>query len=229
MARLPRFFLPDTPQHVIQRGNNRVAMFGCPTDFAFYKGCLEYAARRHDVAIHAYALMTNHVHLLVTPGEATSLPRMMQAVGRVYVQHFNRTYSRTGTLWEGRYRATIVDSDNYLLGCMRYIELNPVRAGMTTSPGDYAWSSFHANSHGATDTLVTAHPVYRGLGRGRAERQAAYRAIFGMPLADETIAAIRDATQHAWALGTASFCDMISTGSRRAGRLAKRPPGKRRS
>ncbi|MDH5288351.1 MAG: transposase [Betaproteobacteria bacterium] len=227
MSRLPRFFLPDTPQHVIQRGNNREAMYRSPTDFAFYKGCLEYAARKHDVAVHAYVLMTNHVHLLATPSEATCLPRMMQAVGRVYVQYFNRTYTRTGTLWEGRYKATIVDSDSYLLGCMRYIELNPVRAGMAVSPTDYAWSSFHSNAHGVVDPLITPHPVFRGLGRSRVERQAAYRAMFGTPLAGETVDAIRDTTQHAWALGDARFNETVSACSRRAGRLPKGAPPKR--
>ena len=137
MARLPRFFVPDTPQHVIQRGNDRQPIFRTSADLAFFKDCLAFAMRRHGVAIHAYVFMTNHVHLLVTPEAATSLPRAMQSVGRVYVQYFNSTQDRSGTLWEGRYKATIVDSDRYLLACMRYIELNPVRAGMVEHPERY--------------------------------------------------------------------------------------------
>ena len=130
MARLPRYFVPDTPQHVIQRGNNRQAIFHTPADLAFFTECLLFAMRRHRVAIHSYVFMTNHVHLLVTPETATSLPLAMQSLGRVYVRYFNSTRDRTGALWDGRYRATVVETDRYLLACMRYIELNPVRAGM---------------------------------------------------------------------------------------------------
>lgn len=226
MPRLPRFFAPATPQHVIQRGNNRASMFGGPSDLAFYKGCLEHASRRHDVAIHAYVLMTNHVHLLATPSCADGLPRMMQSVGRIYVQYFNKNYARTGTLWEGRYKATVVDSEGYLLACMRYIELNPVRAAMVAAPGDYAWSSVHANAHGAADPLVTPHPVFRGLGRSAGARQAAYRSMLGEPLAGDMLDAIRDATQHAWALGGTAFRARLGTLGRRGDRLPLGRPAK---
>jgi len=226
MPRLPRFFAPATPQHIIQRGNNRERMFDGPSDFAYYKGCLEYAARKHDVAIHAYVLMTNHVHLLATPATAASLPRMMQAVGRVYVHYFNKSCARTGTLWEGRYKATIVDSEGYLLACMRYIELNPVRAGMATSPEGYAWSSIHANAYGAADPLVTPHQSYRELGRSRPERRSAYRSLLGMPLDSALLEAIREATQHTWALGSAEFRSAIDTLGRRSSRLSTGRPRK---
>jgi REP element-mobilizing transposase RayT len=151
MARLPRFFVPDTPQHVIQRGNDRQPIFRTTADLAFFKDCLAFAARRHGVSIHAYVLMTNHVHLLATPEVATSLPRAMQSLGRVYVQYFNSMQGRSGTLWEGRYKAAIVDSDRYLLACMRYIELNPVRAGLVEHPERYPWSSHRANAFGVSD------------------------------------------------------------------------------
>lgn len=139
MARLPRYFMEGQPQHAIQRGNNRAPVFGAEDDYRFYLECLQEAAVRHGCAIHAYVLMTNHVHLLVTPETEGSLPKTLQSVGRRYVQYFNYTYGRTGTLWEGRYRATVIDSEHYLLTCMRYIELNPVRAGMVPQPEGYRW------------------------------------------------------------------------------------------
>jgi putative transposase len=216
MARLPRFFVPDTPQHVIQRGNNRQAIFQTPDDRAFYKDCLAFAARRHGVVVHAYVLMTNHVHLLVTPESATSLPRTMQSVGRVYVRYFNAIRERSGTLWEGRYKAAIVDSDRYLLACMRYIEQNPVRAGLVERPELYPWSSFGANALGTWDPLVSAHRVYRGLGSSPSARQSQYCALFDKPVAEAEISAIRDATQNAWALGDASFCRAVDGLGRRA-------------
>jgi putative transposase len=220
MARLPRFFVPDTPQHVIQRGNDRQPIFRTSADHAFFLGCLEFAARRHGVAIHAYVLMTNHVHLLATPETGTSLPRAMQSLGRVYVQYFNSMHSRSGTLWEGRYKATIVESDRYLLACMRYIELNPVRAGLVEHPERYPWSSHRANAFGVFDPLVRAHPLYRTLGATPANRRAAYLALFGQAVANGETHAIRDATQNAWALGGAEFRRDLE----RLGRRAERAP-----
>ena len=137
MARLPRYHLPDQALHVIQRGNNREAIFFAEADYDCYRGWLADAAAAYGCAIHAYVLMTNHVHLLVTPRRADSLPRTMQSLGRRYVGHINATYRRTGTLWEGRYRAAPIDSEAYFLACCRYIELNPVRAGMVRHPRDY--------------------------------------------------------------------------------------------
>ena len=130
MARLPRYFVQGQPQHLIQRGNNRSPIFASDDDFDFYLDCLWEAAQLNGCSVHAFVLMSNHVHILATPTTALSLPKVLQSVGRRYVQYFNRAYRRTGTLWEGRYRATVIDSERYLLSCMRDIELNPVRAGM---------------------------------------------------------------------------------------------------
>ena len=176
MARLARYFAEGQPQHLIQRGNNREPIFSADEDYLFYTECLQEAAERHRCAIHAYALMTNHTHLLATPETQSSLPKMMQSIGRRYVQYFNYTYSRTGTLWEGRYKATVVDSEAYLLTCMRYIELNPVRAGMVEEPSDYRWSSYGVNALGKHDRLCTPHSLYKRIGRSAEERQAGYTA-----------------------------------------------------
>jgi putative transposase len=163
--------------------------------------------------------MTNHIHLLVTPMLASSLPRMMQSLGRVYVQYFNRAHDRTGTLWEGRYKATIVEDEHYLLTCMRYIELNPVRGHMVGSPAEYPWSSFRANAHGAVDVLVVHHELYRRLGKSRDARQAAYLELFGSAISEQDLLDIRDATQHGWALGGTVFRTMVAASGRRAERL----------
>ena len=226
MPRLPRFFVPDVPLHVIQRGNGRGAIFRDPSDFLFFRDCLGYAARRHSVAIHAYVFMTNHVHLLATPADAGGMPKMVQSVGRVYVPYFNKVYGRAGGLWESRYKATLVDDENDLLTCMRYIELNPVRAGMVDRAADYPWSSFRANAFGARDPLVTPHPVYERFGGTRDARQAAYRGLFAAPVTEADLRLIRDATQHAWVLGSATFRERVVGLGRRPARL---PIGRPRS
>lgn len=221
MARMPRFFAPDLPLHVTQRGNNRQAIFHDDSERSFLLGLLGKNAVRHRVSIHAYVLMTNHVHLLATPHDAIGVPRLMQAVGHGYASWFNTRHARTGTLWEGRYRATAVEEEGYLLRCMRYIELNPVRAGLVERPGDYAWSSFRANAWGERDRLVTPHAIYRSLGRTPSDRAAAYVDICGeIVLADE-LARIRDASLHGWALGGATFHAAIDATGRRADRLPK--------
>ena len=223
---MPRFFVPDLPLHVIQRGNDRQPIFRGCDDRRFFRECLRRVARDHGVAIHAYVLMTNHVHLLATPELATSMPRMMQSVGRIYVQYFNSAHGRTGTLWEGRYKAAIVDSDAYLLACMRYVELNPVRAGLVANPGDFPWSSFRANARGATDALVEPHTLYRQMGNSPQERQATYRDLFNSALSSDECRLIRDATQHAWALGGEAFRKRVAEVSRRAARLPLGRPGR---
>jgi putative transposase len=206
MARLPRFVIPGQPQHVIQRGNNRTATFRTPADYRFYLEQLRAAAEKHGCAIHAYVLMTNHVHVLVTPHSETGIGKMMQMLGRYYVQYFNYRQGRTGTLWEGRYRATLIDSEQYLLTCMRYIELNPVRARhLAANPAEYPWSSYHHNALGKTDPVITAHREYERLGATPAERQAAYRQLFRAQIPQETLAAIREATNKAWVLGSDRF------------------------
>lgn len=148
MARLPRYFLPGQPQHVIQRGNNRNIIFAGENDYRFYLECLADASGKHSCDIHAYVLMTNHVHLLLTPHHKDSIAKTLQSVGRRYVQYFNHVYQRTGTLWEGRYKATLIDSEAYLLTCYRYIELNPVRAGLVSHPREYPWSSYRLHGEG---------------------------------------------------------------------------------
>lgn len=210
MARLPRYYLPDFPQHVIQRGNNRGPIFIADEDYSCYVDCLLDATQRYAAEIHAYVFMTNHVHLLMTPRRPDSLARILQSVGRRYVRYFNDTYQRTGTLWEGRYKATIIDSERYMLRCSRYIELNPVRAGMVTNPGDYPWSSFRAHAHGQADRLIVDHAGYLALGATPEERQGTYRALFTNPDEDLQVEAIRHATNKAWILGSKQFQDQIA-------------------
>ena len=177
MPRLPRYFAPNVPLHIIQRGNDHQVIFADETDYVFFRDCLREAALERGLAIHAYVFMTNHFHVLATPSEASTVGKTLQSVGRRYVQHFNYRHHRSGTRWEGRYRATAIDSEAYLLICSRYIELNPVRAGMVDHPRDFRWSSYLYNAQGETDELVTAHYLYKALGRNRGERQAAYRAL----------------------------------------------------
>ncbi len=160
MPRRPRLFLPDQPQHVVVRGHNRDPILARHEDFRFLYQCLRDAAGRHAMAIHAWVFMHNHIHLLVTPRDEDSLPATMQSLGRRYAQYFNRTYHRSGSLWEGRYKASLVDTERYLLACYRYIELNPVRAGIARQPEDYPYSSYHANALGKPDGLVAPHQVY---------------------------------------------------------------------
>jgi putative transposase len=206
MARLPRYGLAHQPQHVIQRGNNRQAIFSAGTDYGFFLEKLQAAAEKHGCAIYAYVLMTNHVHLLVSPDEEHGIGKMMQMLGRYYVQYYNYRYRRTGTLWEGRYRATPIDTEQYLLTCMRYIELNPVRANdMVGHPSEYPWSSYRSNALGEPNPLLTPHLQYQRLGKTAEERQAAYRQLFRARIADETLDEIREATNKAWALGDERF------------------------
>lgn len=228
MARLPRYGLPGQPQHVIQRGNNRSALFATDTDYQFFRDCLVDACSRHACNVHAYVFMTNHVHLLMTPGAEDCIAKVMQSLGRRYVQYFNYTYQRTGTLWEGRYRATPVDTDHYLLTCYRYIELNPVRAGLAGDPRDFRWSSHGANAFGIPDPLVTAHERYRALGREDRERQTAYRALFRERLDGNTLTAIREATNKGWALGNDKFKGEIEDLLRRRARPLPRGGSRRR-
>jgi len=231
MARMPRFFLHGVPLHVVSRGNNRAAIFHEKEDREFYRAYLRHAARRHGVAVHAYVLMTNHVHLLATPATTASMPKVMHAANLVYARYFNDKYKRTGTIWEGRYKAAIIDSDSYLLTCMRYIELNPVRAGIVEDPARYPWSSFAANALGALDPLVTPHPLYQRLDKDAGARCRAYLACAGMQLSRDEVDRLRDSTHNGWAVGSADFCERVEAISRRAQRLprgrralARKPP-----
>ena len=179
--------------HVVQRGVDRSPTFLTPEDYAFYLWVLGQASTRAGCSIHTYVLMTNHVHLLLTPKDVTAPGRMMQSVGRRYVRYFNDRYRRTGTLWEGRYRSAIVDSTVYLFECARYIELNPVRAGMVPLPAESEWSSHRCNARGARHPLVTPHPEYVALGTDATSRTEAYEALFNFELGPETLAALRAA------------------------------------
>lgn len=200
-----RPYLPDCPQHIIQRGNNREACFVNEQDYKVYLTYLAHAAGNYDVAIHAFVLMTNHVHLLATPSDKDGVSRMMQALGRRYVQYFNFTYDRTGTLWEGRYKSTLVESDAYLFAVYRYIELNPVRANMVAHASEYPWSSYQFNAIGRPIALITPHCLYYALGRRPEERQSAYRDLFKGRMPEAEIQQIRDATNRAWILGSERF------------------------
>lgn len=198
--------MPGHPQHVIVRGNNRMPIFCAVEDYRFYLDKLKQACDKHNCDIHAYVLMTNHAHLLITPQTEHGIGKVMQMLGRYYVQYFNHTYQRTGTLWEGRYKATLIDTERYLLTCYRYIELNPVRAaGMVDHPSQYPWSSYHYNALGDTDELVSPHDEYRRLGRTAMARQQAYRALFKTHIGEKMLAEIRESTNKAWVLGSATF------------------------
>lgn len=206
MARRPRLSLPGVPLHVVHRGTDRCAIFRDGLDFRVYWNVINDASRRAQCAIHAYVLMSNHVHLLVAPAQAGGVASMIQIIGRQYVQYFNRRHHRTGTLWEGRYRSALIDSDQYLFACMRYIELNPVRAGITRHPRDYAWSSYLANAELEPDPLVTPHPLYDRLAANAVGRAATYREIVhgvGTCVAVDT--QVREATQGGRILGSPAF------------------------
>ncbi len=205
MARLPRNFIPNLPQHVVQRGNNRQAIFVGDDDRRRYLDCLAEASSRHGCAIHAYVLMTNHVHLLLTPAQSDAVSVMMQSIGRRYVRYFNGRHARSGTLWEGRFKAALVASERYFLTCMRYIELNPVRAAMTNRPEEYHWSSYRSNALGTTCTLLTKHEVYAKLGSNRQACQSAYRALFSHTIAGAELSALRRATERGEPLGDVAF------------------------
>jgi len=193
MARRHRRFVEGLSLHVHQRGNNRQDMFRDETDRLVFLTALVESSRRYDVRVHAWIFMNNHIHLIATPATPEGIPRTMQQVGRRYVPYFNRKYSRTGGLWEGRYSAHLIDTEVYWYRCLRYVELNRVRAGILATPGDDVWSSYRSHAFGARDPLITHHDLYLTLGRTRTERQRAHRALLGIPLADCELASIRQA------------------------------------
>jgi putative transposase len=215
MARLGRYFVEGQPLHVIQRGNDRKPVFFTEDDYVQYREWLIAAAEAHGVTVHAYVLMTNHVHLLAVPKSAESLPRAMQSLGRRYVRRVNSLYWRTGTLWEGRYRAAPIDSDAYFIGCCRYIELNPVRGRMASHPRHYRWSSYRAHAEGKDDVLAAFHPVFLRLGRNPEARQKAYRALVKERLDPAFVEALRAATNGGWALGSERFRKEIEAAAKR--------------
>jgi putative transposase len=229
MARLPRPDLAGVPQHVVQRGNNRFPCFLDDEDRRRYLQCLYEALRRYGCDLHAYVLMDNHAHLLVTPQDVGAVSRLMQTFGRNYAGLFNGRHGRTGTLWEGRYKSCLVDTERYVLTCSRYIELNPVRARMVVDPAEYPWSSYHANALGRPDLLVTPSPTLLALAGDPAARATAYRALFDEALPDDVIAEIRLYLQQQRALGTDRFRAQVEaklkrfSGARPAHRPRKQP------
>lgn len=226
MARLERICPPGIPQHLIQRGNNRQICFAAEADFAAYAHWLREASEKYRVAIHAWVFMTNHVHILATPQAQGGISRMMQKVGRHYVRYFNRVYRRTGTLWEGRFKSCIVDADNYLLVCQRYIELNPVRANMVDDPVEYRWSSYRSNGLGKPARLWRPHPVYLQLGETEPARLLNYRRLFKAHIDDALLDDIRGATNKGLALGNEHFKEQVAELTGR--RLTPEKPGPKR-
>jgi putative transposase len=209
------------PCHVIQRGNNRDACYYVEQDYVFYLDCLRDACRRYHFVTHAYVLMTNYVHLLMTPVNAEGISRVMQSVGRRYVQYINYEYCRSGNLWEGRHKASLVDAENYLLTCMRYIELNPVRANMVSNPADYRWSSYRANAHGECSSTLSPNPIYDALGTDTNQRQHYYRRLFEHQFDIQDLHAIRKASQFSTTLGNDRFKQQIEAALGRTTGFAK--------
>lgn len=209
MPRKPRFFLEGALVHAVQRGHNQAAVFFEDLDYLEYLRCLKHATETTGCLVHAYALMTNHIHLLVTPEAVDSVGRLFQSLGRQYVTHVNKTYRRRGTLWEGRYKSNVVQSDRYLLTCMRYIELNPVRARMVSKPGEYRWSSYSANAFGADNAIVNPHAEYLALGNSALDRQTAYQELFKLSFDAEELDLLRCAMHSGTPLGNEKFRQQI--------------------
>ncbi|ESQ75182.1 transposase [Asticcacaulis sp. AC402] len=221
MPRAPRLTLAGQAHHVIQRGNNKQAIFFCDADRRMFLADLGEGLANHGCALHAYVLMTNHIHLLVTPEKDEAIGQLMQSLGRRYVGHINRTYGRTGTLWEGRFKSTIVDAQDYVMACYRYIEANPVRAHMLAEASDYRWSSFAAaNALGHADPLIIPHEVYRELGPTAEARQVQYRTHFDEGIDEEVMSVLRDTAQRGWVAGSDRFRRQIEAA---LGRRVDRP------
>jgi len=207
--RLPRNVVPGQALHIVQRGNNRQPIFFAETDYRYYHEALIAAVDRYACDVHAYVFMTNHVHLLLTPTTETGPSRLMQAVGRRYVRYVNTVYQRTGTLWEGRFKSAIIDSEQYLLACSRYIELNPVRASMVSDPVDYRWSSYRHNALGRHDEVLVTHALYRQLGSSDEKRMAAYASLFNGCLDQELLTRVRTGTEAGGVIGNNRFREQI--------------------
>ncbi len=224
MARLPRLTVPGYPHHIIQRGNNRQPIFSANADYQALLEMLHDNAQKQGVAIHAYVLMSNHFHLVATPETAEGIPQMMQAVGRRYVRYFNQQQARTGTLWEGRYKSTLIQAERYLLACMVYTDLNPVRAGMVTDPRDYAWSSHRHYAGLQADRLVTPHPLFWDLGNTPFAREAAYSDLVRAGISPAEQEQLTRSALQGWALGEADYvADLQKRTSRR---VSKAKPGR---
>ena len=230
MARLPRVSPVDVPVHIIQRGNNRQVCFVAEEDYGAYTGWLKEYSKKYKVDIHAWVMMTNHVHLLCTPLRSGAVSQMMQSLGRSYVRYFNYEHKRSGTLWEGRYKSCLIQEGRYLLEVYRYIELNPVRAGMVRNPGEYRWSSYQCNALDAASGLCTPHSEYLALGKDPAECKNNYRSLFSQHVEGELLTEIRTKTNKGLALGNERFKEEIEllTGMRVREKKRGRPVGWRK-
>ena len=225
MARLTRLCPAGLPVHVIHRGHDRNACFTCDEDYLSYLHLLSEGAQCYGVDIHAWVLMTNHVHLLATPHSDNSISRAMQHVGSHYTRYFNRIFCRTGTLWEGRFKSCLVQDERYFLICQRYIELNPVRAKMVGDPGDYQWSSYQSNALGKESQLIVSHPIYNSLGTTTEQRQQIYRSLFSEALDQKALDHLRVATHSGLAFGNELFKDQIEKRYKR--RVRPKKPGRK--
>lgn len=229
MPRRPRINVAGYPQHVVQRGHNREACFFAEEDYQFYLHWLKKGAKKYGCEIHAYVLMTNHVHLLVSPQQPEGISRLMQSLGRRYAQYVNRIYRRSGSVWEGRFKASLIQAEDYLLTCYRYIELNPVRADLVRDPGEYPWSSYRWHGLGQRNELITDHVLYHSLGKTEEERHAAYRALFRAHLDDEALDEIRISVSRGLPLGSERFREQVEdalgrrVGLKRRGRRQGNP------
>ncbi len=226
MARLARLYVPDQPQHVILRGLDQQPAFVDDQDYELFIDCLKAAARDHHLAVHAWVLMPGAVQLLVTPSDESSLPKAMQAVGRRYVAHFNRRYARRGTLWEGRYRATVIEGERFFLLASRVVEMAPVRNGLVAAAEDYRWSSYRHHIGLTVDSLITDHPLYWALGNTPFERQRAYRELCEQPFDERETNQLMQATLKGWVLGSDTYRDWASRSANR--RVSPLPRGRPR-
>ena len=224
MTRLRRYCPVGVPAHIIQRGNNRDICFVSDLDKATYMRYLRDASIKYDVAVHAWVLMSNHVHLLLTPNQPESISRLMQHIGRDYVRFYNKKYSRTGTLWEGRFRSSLVQAEDYFLICQRYIELNPVRAGLVSRPGDFHWSSYKSNALGIDSSVRKPHQIYVGLGSSERTRLAAYQKLFSEVISEYQLEKIRFSANKGLVLGSQAFVEMVERNSGQRARLLKPGP-----
>ena len=223
MPRRARMCIAGYPLHVLQRGHNKRPCFAEERDYLLYLALLAESTSMYPCAVHAFVLMTNHVHLLVTPTESQSISRAMKRLNERYAIHFNKKYARTGSVWEGRFKSSVIDSDAYLLCCQRYIELNPVRAGMATHPGDYPWSSYKTNAWGERCDLLTPHGLYMSMGRSDDARRLSYRRFIAAGCSDAEVASIRAATISSTALGSEAFLASLPEEFRRTPKPSGRP------